>query len=171
MAESPLSTEPAWSGDHVCDLLVRARKAFNGRALVVSGGEAGKVWGAVALAVDHPTGRDVPFAPGPLKVLHWLQRYASPEPRRLPGHRWGPSELEVMREYLRIRAHGGSVGSINEFVRAKGSAWSNFDRVRRRVCERAAADLVARGVPWFDLDERGNPVTGTCAVNISQVCA
>lgn len=158
MAESPQFTGPAWTGDHVCDLFVRARRSFNGRVVLAA---AGGLW-------DHGRPSNALFPPGPEKVLGWLQRYASDEPRKLPGHRWGPSELDVMREYLRCRAHGLS---INEFVAAKGKPWRGFDRIRRRVCDRVAADLIRRGVPWFDLDERGRPVTAQCDENIRQVCA
>jgi hypothetical protein len=153
MLDSPPS--PVWSGEHVCELLVRARRAFSGRVLVVSGGTPGKVWGTSAVLIDGPPGCDAAFPPGPLKVLHWIQRYTSEHPTPLPRHEWGPSERVVIREYLRIRAHNGSAGTINELVRSKGRTWQGFDRIRRRVCERIAADLTARGVPWFDLHEDG----------------
>jgi hypothetical protein len=143
---------PEWTGEHVCDLFIKARRAFSGRAFMVSGGVPGAAQGAELTPIGIV---DVPMPPGPLKVMHWFNRY-------LTEH-----EKPLIREWLRVKVGAGGM-SLRETVDAHPSwgrqgasreaRWKWYNRQRAALCERVAADLRLRGVPWFDLDPEGHVI-------------
>jgi hypothetical protein len=133
-----------WDHQHVCALLVKARRSMSSRGgFVVVGGQRGHVEGArVTPALDNKM-----EPAGALKVLHWMHRYMSED------------ELRQFREYLRVKMKAGGP-SLRTVVEAHPSwgTWRQFNRRRAQVCGRIAQDLNRRGVPWFDLDDDGLPV-------------
>jgi hypothetical protein len=112
------------------------------RAFLVSGGIPGAVESVVLKPVESSQ-----MPPGPLKVLHWFNRYLD------------DSEKAQMREWLRVKVGAGG-RSLRDVVEDHPSwgTWSTFNRRRDRICWRVAWEVDARGVPWFDLDADGHVI-------------
>lgn len=135
------ATSKRWTKEHVWDLIVKARLAFNGVGLMVSGGTPGRVSGVRAEIAG--ASQATMFSPSVLKVFHWLRVYAKPE------------EMIVLHEYLKWRAGGYPDHSLADIARGHGWTEDRVKYVRKAFCKRVAESLHERGVPWFDLTPDG----------------
>jgi hypothetical protein len=141
-----------WTGEHVCALLVKARRALSGRPLLVFGGTPGRASDVLAVPVGEPGAE--PMTPGPFKVLHWLGRLPDPKKRQ---------RAQQLREWV-LRKAGAGEGrpSLRELVAAHPTwgTFATYNRRRKASCAWIARDLIRRRVPWFDLDDEGRVILG-----------
>jgi hypothetical protein len=130
-----------WAAEHVCHLIVMARRSLLGRAFLVMGGDPGRVEGVLTAGAGRT---DQPMPPGVLKVLHWVNRLVTDR-----------TEIAMLREYLRFHTGAAQGHSLSDLIRGHGWRLRDFHRSRERICRRIANDLNRRGVPIFDMTAQG----------------